>query len=369
MAGMSTQTSDVIAAAFARIEEELIRSIIRNLKAHRVEEIAEGFEWAAWQALQLSSLDGFARANALRYGPMFDALNELIEEAIALAYETGGSEAEAAILRAVQHGWRPPAGAPGDNPGAPFGGSFFRVPERRLNALIAATHTDMMRAEHAILRKSVDVYRETVMTAHTYAASGAGTYAKAIDMATEDFLRKGINGIVYKNGSQHGIEEYSRMAVRTAVKRAALAGDGDMRDKWGVHTVIVAYNPQGCAECQEWSGQVLIDDVYSGGTAAEARASDYELLSTAMDAGLFHPNCRDSLSTWFEGVSEPPRKPSESQMERAERREQREQMENHAANAERQYERLARFSLDSGNRERYADKADEWAERADELGA
>lgn len=354
MAGRFTPTSaDQVAGAFARIEEELIRSIIRNLKNHRVEEIEYGFEWAAWQALQLQSLDAFARANAYRYGPMFDKLNELIEQAIAEAYEVGGSEAEAAILRAVKNGWTPPAGAPGDNPGAPFGGSFFRVPQNRLNALIRATHTDMMRAEHAILRKSIDVYRETVMSTQTYALSGAGTYAKAIDMATDDFLRKGINGIVYRNGSQHGIEEYSRMATRTAVKRAALAGDGDMRERWGVHTVIVAYNPQGCPECQEWSGQVLIDDVYSGGSAAEAQASGYALLSEAMDAGLFHPNCRDSLSTYFEGVSAPPRKPSAAQMQRGERREEREQRQNELDNRRAMYGRLADFSLDPERRRHY----------------
>lgn len=352
MAGTSTPTYD-IPASFAAIERELLASIIRNLKRHRVEEIKDGFEWAAWQAVQLASMEEYARANALRYGPAFDALNDLIEQAIRLAYETGGSEAEAAILQAVRNGWRIPSGAPGDNPGRPFGWSFFQVPGRRLDALIAATHSDMMRAEHAVLRKSIDVYRETIANAVIYATSGAGTYAKAIDMATNDYVRKGITGIVYRNGSQHSIAEYSQMAVRTASKRAALAGEGDMRADWGVHTVVVAYNPQGCPECMEFSGQVLIDDVYSGGTAREASETGYTLLSEAMDAGLFHPNCRDSISTYFEGVSKPPRKMTAAQKDRAERREAREQSENAAARRREEYARLADFSLDPERSEHY----------------
>ena len=43
--------------AFAAIEDELITSMIRNMRRHRVEEIAEDKEWAMWQAMQLESLD------------------------------------------------------------------------------------------------------------------------------------------------------------------------------------------------------------------------------------------------------------------------------------------------------------------------
>jgi hypothetical protein len=37
-----------------------------------------------------------------------------------------------------------------------------------------------------------------------------------------------------------------------------------------VHTVIVPYRDDACADCMEFVGEVLIDDVYGGGTAAEA---------------------------------------------------------------------------------------------------
>lgn len=367
MAGSSISTSEreaeAVAAAFARIAEELLSSMLRNMAGHMADEALEGFDWVQWQALALSSLVEYSRENAILYGPMFDALNERIEAAIRAAWESGGSEAEAQLLEAVRSGWAPPM-APGDNPGAPFGGGFFHVPRHRLDALVRATHSDMMAAEHALLRRADDVYRQTVLAAQVYGTSGAGTLAKAVDMAVVDFAAKGIGCIEYADGSVHSIEEYSRMAVRTAVKRAQLAGDGAKRDEWGVHTVIVARNAQGCGKCMQWSGQVLVDDVYSGGTAAEAARGGWTLLSTAMAGGLFHPNCRDMTSTWFPGLSPEPDPPTRREQEAAGRREDAERRESHAAAMERRHARMERLALDDGNRERHAAKRAEWRQRA-----
>ena len=176
------RAGDAVSSAFARIAEELVESMMRNLAGHRAEELVEGFEWAQWQALALQSLMDYSRRNAVAYGPEFDRLNDLIEQAIRQAWEDGGADAEAQILEAVRSGWTPPAPAPGDNPGAPAGGSFFQVPERRLDALVKATHDDMMRAEHALLRKadpSVQTFvGGAVLTADYAAEIGATHYAK-----------------------------------------------------------------------------------------------------------------------------------------------------------------------------------------------
>ena len=45
--------------AFARIEDELLRSMIRNMKKHSEWEDAEGFNWSMWQAEQLKALDKY----------------------------------------------------------------------------------------------------------------------------------------------------------------------------------------------------------------------------------------------------------------------------------------------------------------------
>ena len=53
-----------IGEAFGEIEDELISSMIRNLKRHQVEEVTEGIEWAQWQALQLQALEDYKRQAA-----------------------------------------------------------------------------------------------------------------------------------------------------------------------------------------------------------------------------------------------------------------------------------------------------------------
>ncbi len=44
---------------------------------------------------------------------------------------------------------------------------------------------------------------------------------------------------------------------------------------------------------------MYVDDVYSGGTAEEARKTGHALLSKAIEGGLFHPNCRHRATTYY----------------------------------------------------------------------
>ena len=355
MAGTYDIGAEEVSGAFARIEEDLLESMWRNLERHHVEEVAEGGEWVQWQAAQLAELERYTRENALRCAPAFDALNERVTDLITEAYDRGYASQEAELLYAAKKGWE-----------AERQQGFLRLPRERVDALVRATHDDMMRAEHATLRRAADIYRRTIFDAQVYATSGAGTYGKCIDMATHDFVAKGIDGITYRNGSRHTIREYSQMAVRTATKRAALVAEGDARREWGVHTVFVNHRTDACPECMQWVGRVLVDDVYSGGTAEEAERTGYTLLSEAMAQGLFHPNCRDTCSTYFEGVSDLPERPTEAERERAEEREAEEQrLDALEGQAERE-ERLAHFSMDMGDRLGHAGKAQEYRERAEE---
>ena len=84
---------------------------------------------------------------------------------------------------------------------------FFKLNERKLEALIEATVSDMEKAETAILRRANDQYRKIIYNAQVYANTGAGTYEKAVDMAAKDFLSAGINCIQYSNGARHTIAD------------------------------------------------------------------------------------------------------------------------------------------------------------------
>ena len=112
----------------------------------------------------------------------------------------------------------------------------------------------------------------------------------------KQFLERGINCITYKNGAQVNIADYARMAVRTASQRAHLMGEGQMRQALGNPLIKISQHATACPLCVPWETRILIDDVYSGGTSADG---DYPLLSEAMEAGLYHPNCRHGSGTYY----------------------------------------------------------------------
>ncbi len=269
-----------ITAAFQKIEDELIRSMVRNMDRHRAEEDSEGILWSQWQVEQLAALEQYKKNNQKKYSRQFRSLNRRIESLIQAAEETGNMEQEIEILEAIKNGFRGYSRASGT-----MQAEFFRLNERKLEALIEATTNDMEKAETAVLRMANDKYRRAIFSAQVYANTGAGTYEKAVDMATRDMLAAGLNCIEYANGARHTLADYADMAVRTASKRAYLQGEGQKRQEWGIATVIMNKRGNPCPKCLPFCGKVLIDDVWSGGTA---RDGPYPLMSKAIAAGLYH---------------------------------------------------------------------------------
>ena len=344
-----------ISRAFERIEEELIASMIRNMDRHRAEESAYGYEWSQWQAEQLRSLEHYRAENQRKFGRQFSSLNQRIENAIRAARETGGMEQEEEILDAIRRGFT----GYSHLPDAMIQGNFFRVNQRKLDALIQATTNDMRTAETAILRMANDQYRRVVFDAQVYAASGAGTYEKAVDMATHDMLTAGLNCVQYKNGARHTLADYADMAIRTACKRAKLQGEGQMRQEWGVSTVIMNKRGNPCPKCLPWVGKILIDDVWSGGSRKDG---PYPLMSTAIAAGLYHPRCKDSHTTYFPGISTADDTWTREELEKIGQVNKQEAKQQYAERQAEKYGRLASYSLDPDNKEKYKNKASEWTE-------
>lgn len=343
-----------ISRAFERIEEELISSMIRNMDRHRAEESAYGYEWSQWQAEQLRSLEHYRAENQRKFGRQFSSLNQRIENAIRAAHETGGMEQEEEILDAIRRGFT----GYSHLPDAMIQGNFFRVNQRKLDALIQATTNDMQTAETAILRMANDQYRRVVFDAQVYAASGAGTYEKAVDMATHDMLAAGLNCVQYKNGARHTLADYADMAIRTACKRAKLQGEGQKRQEWGVSTVIMNKRGNPCPKCLPWVGKVLIDDVWSGGSRKDG---PYPLMSTAIAAGLYHPRCKDGHTTYFEGISTPPdSKFTRKELKQIENDNRKEAQKKYAERQRGKFGRLADYSLDPENKRRYTARKNAW---------
>ena len=347
-----------IKEAFERIENELIDSMMRNFSRHRAEETKEGYNWTQWQAEQLKNLEEYRRKNAKKFGKRFKSINSKVEEMIRTAKADGSSDQEAEILETVKNGFKPP-----EKPSAHSTGEFFKVNERKLDALVKSTTDDLKRAETAVLRMSNDKYRKAIFNAQVAMNTGAVTYEKAVDIACKDMLNAGLNCVEYKNGARHTLSDYADMAVKTANKRAYLRGEGEKRADWGVSLVVVNSRQGGCPDCAKYIGKVFIDDVYSNGKKSDG---NYPLLSTAIKNGLFHPRCKDSTSTYYEEITtlEPVTPEEEAEMDRRERLEEKQQ---YAQRQAERFDRRAEYSLDEDNKRIAQTRADEWHDRANTL--
>lgn len=372
-----------ISQAFQRIEEILIKSMKRNLTRHLNEEKDLNINWSAWQSEQLKALEHFKSTNKKMFKNDFSTINNDIEELIKKSYENGKLEQEKVILETIKNGTFNSSNKKINKMWHIYKttknrrikkkqltriyekvnqteSSFFRINEGKLKALINETKENFEKAELSILRYSNDQYRKIIYDAQVYANTGSGTAQQAIDMATKDFLSKGINNIEYSNGSMVNIASYAEMAIRTANKRAYLQGEGEKRNEWGVHTVLVPNRGGGCPYCIKFQGKVFIDDVWSNGTEVESKSTGYPLLSTAVKAKLFHPNCKDTVVTYFPGINKKLLPPTATELEKKKENYVIEQKQRYNERQIRKYKRLELGSTEDANCEKYHNKRIEW---------
>lgn len=295
-----------IAKIFEEIELRLIASLKRNLMHHKAEEIREDRQWTAWQAIKLQNLQKFRRENRQIMQEYSDKIDADTRQLMAEQFREGEQEAEEVA------GAEPAASVPDVH--------FFGVNTPKMERLMQDVVQVEQTAETAALRTMDDVYRRTVNRAQLAMAAGETTLTKAIDMAVREFLEKGLNSIVYRDGRHVDIADYVRMVLRTASTRAQLQGKSKRFAELGYDTVLISQYG-GCSEtCEPWQGRAYIDDVFTiwngeiNGDSGKSRYCDkwFPLLSSAIRGGLFHPNCRHTMSLYIDGVTKiPPPIPAE----------------------------------------------------------
>lgn len=292
---------------FVEMELELMASLRRNFINHKMEEQTRGFSWEMWQKAKLRNLQEYRKETTSVIYRFRKRIAQTIEQVLRNHFSVGVRKAD---IKLPQDGAN--TGFPGEEP--PQETQFFGMNKKKLDALIKSTKNDFEDVQQAVYRKMDDVYRQTIFKTEYQLASGTISLGKAIDKATEDFLARGINCIAYKDKNGEilryvNIADYAEMALRTASHRATLLGEGSKRDELGVHLVFVSAHANACKLCLPWQGQILIDDVFSHPSEEYIARykGKYKLLSEAIKAGLLHPNCRHTLTTYFEGVTRLPK--------------------------------------------------------------
>ena len=329
-----------IAKIFEEIELRLIASLKRNLSRHKAEEEKEGFEWSAWQAEKLNNIDNFRKENAQIADEYVDVIDDETRQLMTDQFHEGEHTAEQSVIDVSESGVNvpdvPAQPQPPEAPTAIPDDHFFGVNKPKMDKLMEDVTTLEKTALTAAVRNMDDVYRTTLNKVQLMMGTGSITLNEAIDLATRDFLDKGINCIVYADGRRVNIADYVRMALHTTSTRATLQGAAKRFAELGYDTVLISQYG-GCSKtCEPWQGKVYIDDVFtvwSGERSGDFGKSNYcdkwfMLLSVAIRGGLFHPNCRHTMGQYIEGLTKIPQPiPAEKIREQRELEEKQRAME------------------------------------------
>ena len=337
--------------AIRRTEEILITRLIKRLRSEKSLELIKKGNFHAWELEQLNALNEFVKENRQYFTEeRTEEIHTIVTNEIEKAYQNGIINEKAKVQKAIEQGYKLPAGHT-DN----LVGVFAGVNSRKIRALLEEVEHNIMTVEYAALRYAEDNYRRIIFDTHIYYQTG-GSLSQAVDMATKDFLTNGINCVEYKNGARINIQSYTEMALRTADKRAYMQGEAEIRDQIQNHLVIVTRRGDACPRCMQYVGKVFIDDVYGSGKPD----GKHPLLSTAIAGGLYHPNCRDVHTTYFEGITTKRPEPTEADLKEAKRIYELEQHQRYLERNIRKYDRLYKGAVDPANQEKYKRHREQW---------
>ena len=147
-----------------------------------------------------------------------------------------------------------------------------------------------------ILRKADDIFRQTAIMAGeaNYKETDIFTRRKLSQSMLDEYAKKGIQTVTYKNGAKYSIDTYCEMVGRTVTGRAAMQANLNRCFESGYNLVVVSAHFRACDLCTPYEGVTLSIEPHP----------TYESVDDAITQGLFHPNCAHSISPFFEGITE-----------------------------------------------------------------
>jgi len=308
---VSPAMAEDLAAAVAMLYEDAERSILERLQAA----LAEGIDSPLWAEIKLRSIGDLRQA----VEEVTDALQRDADGAVraALIEAYGrGRQAAVAELGALDIGRE--LHARRILPGAPA-----------VDRLAASYAADTRPVYERVTRAVVDVYQRIVTRVSSGPLLGTVTRRQASQRALDAFAQRGVGGFVDASGRTWELAAYAEMAVRSVTARAAVEGHIDALAEIQVGLVIVSDAPLECPLCRPWEGEILTLSDRSGphtlrmedldppeqprrgllrrrGPAPTVAVHVAGSLVEARAAGLFHPNCRHSLSAYLPGVTTRP---------------------------------------------------------------
>jgi hypothetical protein len=178
------------------------------------------------------------------------------------------------------------------------GGDFFDLSKdhgtRAAEAIGRDLESDLQDVRQRLTRLPDDIYKTVgPQGGIAQVLDNNVTPEQAQAAAWRDFTRRGVTGFTDRSGRDWALSSYVEMAVRTSSARAFNASSMARMQAVGFRYFTVPQHVHPCPLCGPWEGAILTlgpnpdPAVHTDGTVEEATA-----------AGLFHPNCRDTLIAW-----------------------------------------------------------------------
>ncbi|WP_018135437.1 phage minor capsid protein [Acaricomes phytoseiuli] len=174
-----------------------------------------------------------------------------------------------------------------------IGGLGGVAPSPGVLALVTATLGGQAQA-FQIRRSVIDAYQEIITQATAQAVAGVLTIREASKSLLLGLAKTGITSFTDRSGRSWEMGAYAEMSVRTASMNAYLQGTVDQITDFGEDLVIISNAPEECRLCRPYEHRVL---------SISGNSPERTSLEEARNRGLFHPNCRHSMSLYIPGVT------------------------------------------------------------------
>ncbi|GAB3437442.1 phage minor capsid protein [Actinophytocola sediminis] len=300
---------DEITATVAAIYREAETALVRIIARHLAGDLDRDMPAPVWAEKKLAAVRSLRRSAQAVIAGLQAAGEGAVRDAAAEAFRAGWRSA----LEELPAQWFPLSGlAEAARAAAEEVPGFAAI-----EAVAAAVTRDIGEKSRNILRDVLDAYRSVITATVSRTLSGTQTRREASQAAWARFMSRGIAGFTDRAGRRWQLSSYVEMAVRTVTQRAAVQGQTDRLAAADVDLIMVSNAPQECPLCRPWEGEILTLGADTGDITVPHQLTDEPVtvhvaatLAAAQLAGLFHPNCRHSVSAYLPGVSRPAEKPT-----------------------------------------------------------
>ena len=164
--------------------------------------------------------------------------------------------------------------------------------------ILADLNNSLNAAERRILRQFDDKYADVIGAVSAEFATGVMNTRQAVGEALQRFADEGITGFIDRGGHHWTLENYSEMAVLTAIERSTLSGYVDTMQSYDYDLAVIDGHAGSCPICAAWEGVIV---------SVSGNNPDYPSLDEAEGEGVFHPRCVHGITTYYPDISHAPR--------------------------------------------------------------